>query len=122
MDLYNFLNNNEDRLSFEQFSEILKAGNLEIRKLIVGKHSLLDGVLIKNSNIPVKILIGPLIRKNEVVLADGNTILHNNDILILIGKNEDIGIFKDLVKKITVARKVKNFVNKLFMSKKTKQM
>jgi len=114
MELYAALNNDEHNVSLEQFGEILEAGDFVVRKFIVGKHSLLDGVLLKNSNIPVNILIGPLIRENEIILADGNTILLNNDILILVGKKDDIGIFKGQLKEITTLKKIKNFIFKLF--------
>ncbi len=114
MELYTTLNNDEHDISLEQFGEILKAGDFIVRKFIVGKHSLLDGVLLKNSNIPVNILIGPLVRENEILLADGNTILLNNDIIILVGKKDDIGIFKGQFKKIGIFKKVKNYINKLF--------
>lgn len=114
MELYTTLNNDEHNVSLEQFGEILETGDFVVRKFIVGKHSLLDGVLLKNSNIPVNILIGPLIRENEIILADGNTILLNNDILILVGKKDDIGIFKGQLKEITTLKKIKNFIFKLF--------
>ncbi len=120
MQLYTALNNDEHTITLEQFGEILNAGDFIIRKFIVGKHSLLDGVLLKNSNIPVNILIGPLVREKEIILADGNTILRNNDILVLVGKKDDIEIFKNQLKEITVFKRAKNFINKLFRKKSLK--
>ena len=117
MGIYSSLHNGDNNISLDQIGEILEAGDFIVRKFIVGKHSLLDGVLLKNSNIPDNILIGPLIREDEIILADGNTVLHNNDIIILIGKRDDIGIFKGQLEGITTLKKVKNFINKLFTRK-----
>jgi len=117
MGIYASLHGGDNEISLEQIGEILEAGDFIVRKFIVGKQSLLDGVLLKNSSIPDNILIGPLIREDEIILADGNTVLQNNDIIVLIGKREDIDIFKGQVEGITTLKRMKNFINKLFTRK-----
>lgn len=114
LEIFDALNTDNNDLTFNQFSDVLTAGKLVIRKFIVEKQSLLEGVQIRNSNFPKNVLIGPLIRNNEVKLADGNTVLQNDDILILIGKTEEIEILKGQLKKVKLLKRISKSILKVF--------
>lgn len=105
-------------VSIEQFAEILSEGGFVIRKFIVGKQSALDGVLLKNTNFPKNVLIGPLVREDKVILADGNTTLQNNDVLIFIGMEKDIDLIKNQLQRVSWFRRIINWILKIFRRKK----
>lgn len=107
-------NKNKDSLlhediSIDEFLEILKKGNIRLKQVTVENHSLLDGVQLKNTTLPKNILVAFLIRENNVTLADGNTYLEKNDVLILLGKEEDLDKIKAQLKGLSRLVKIKYF-------------
>jgi NhaP-type Na+/H+ and K+/H+ antiporter len=105
-------NVNHEDISIDEFLSILNKGEIKLKQIMVGEKSLLDGVQLKNTNLPKNILIGPLIKGNNIILPDGNTKLEKNDILVLLGKEKDISDIKALVESLSIFGKVKKFFQK----------
>lgn len=110
--------NINDQITFKEFSDILNKGEIKLRKFNIGKHSLLDGVQLKNTSLPGHVLIGPLVREDKIFLPDGNTILKNGDVLILLGREEDIIQTEDQMKEVTYLTRIKGFLGKLLVREK----
>jgi Trk K+ transport system NAD-binding subunit len=98
----------------EEFLRILGKGEIKLKQFVVGEHSPLDGIPLRHTNLPRDVLIGPLIRKECVILPDGNTILEKDDIIILIGKEEDINDTRNQLASVSVVGRVLNTVTTIF--------
>lgn len=80
---------NED-MKAEDFFSILQKGSIKLKQVVVEEKSQLDGVLLKKTNLPKNVMIGPLVKGETVILPDGNTRLEKGDLLTLLGTEDDI--------------------------------
>lgn len=120
MTIHKRSNNINDQITFNELSEILQKGDIKLRKFIIGKHSLLDSIQLKNTSLPKNVLVGPLVREDKVILPDGNTVLRNGDMLVLLGREEDIKLTEEQMKGVTFLARIKDFVLKLLFRNKEK--
>jgi len=67
----------------------IAGGNAEVVELKLTNEKL-DGKKIKDIGLPFGALIGVVYRKGEVIIADDNTILKNDDVLTVITKTDVI--------------------------------
>ncbi len=67
----------------------------EIIEVVVSKKSLLKNVAIKDANIPKTVLIGGIIRENDIIIPTGEDCIYEGDRLIIFTLREGI---KDIEK------------------------
>ncbi len=108
----------KEDISIEEFMKILKKGGIKLKQLRVEDHSMLEGRRLKETNLPKNVLVGPLIKNDIAMLPDGNTLLEKNDILILLGTENDINITKSQLTGMHGIGKVLNFIAGIFRKKK----
>ena len=109
----------KENVTEQEFIEILQAGNIKMKRLTVGGHSRLDGIELKWTSLPKDILIGPIVRKNEVILPDGDTKLKNGDVIIIFGSEKDLDIIKELLLAEGLMARIKRIIAGLVQRKKT---
>ncbi|HOP65311.1 MAG TPA: TrkA C-terminal domain-containing protein [Spirochaetota bacterium] len=109
----------KENVTEQELIEILKTGNIKMKRLTVGVHSRLDGIELKWTSLPKDILIGPIVRKNEVILPDGDTKLKNGDVIIIFGSEKDLDIIKELLLAEGLMARIKRIIAGLVQRKKT---
>ncbi|SCG83279.1 Trk system potassium uptake protein trkA homolog 1 K(+)-uptake protein trkA homolog 1 [Proteiniborus sp. DW1] len=77
-------------LNMEDFAK----GKVSIVNYKVNELEGMEGKKIKDINIPKSVLIAAILRDGEVIIPYGDTLLHDNDTIYLIGEKESIGMFK----------------------------
>lgn len=92
--LKNILN---EEISEQEFINILKKGEIKMKQFAVGKNSLLDGLQRKMIILPKNVLMGPVLREDQVMLPDGDTLLENGDIIIFLGYEKNLNIMHDML-------------------------
>ena len=109
-------------ISEEEFIKILQTGEIKMKRLTVGGHSKLDGLELKWTSLPREILMGPLIRKEQVILPDGDTKLKHGDIIIIFGKEKDLEITKELLAAHDFITQAKRSVQRFLSKIKTRKL
>ena len=82
---YLFAGDEEVRDDSLRMQALLLAEAVEI---IVGENSDVDGVAVRDMNLPPECLLCAIVRGNEAYIPNGNTVLHANDRVILFIKSE----------------------------------
>jgi len=103
----------------QEFFKILQTGNIKLKRLMVGDHSRLDGIELKWTNLPKDVLMGPIVRKQEVILPDGDTKLKHGDVIVILGTEKDLEIIKELLLAVGVIARIKRLIAGLISRKKT---
>ena len=67
---------------------LLEGAQAEALEIIVGENSDVDGVAVRDMNLPPECLLCAIVRGNEAYIPNGNTVLHANDRVILFIKSE----------------------------------
>ncbi|AET66475.1 K+ transport system, NAD-binding component [Desulfosporosinus orientis DSM 765] len=73
---------------------LLEGAKAEAMEIVVSSKSSIIGRKLKDTKIPDNILIGALLRGNELIIPDGNTILHVGDRVVIF-------TLPNLIKKIS---------------------
>jgi len=86
-----------EEISSQEFMQVLQKGGIKMKRLKVGGHSKLDDIELKWTNLPKNVLLGPLVRKDEVLLPDGETKLKHGDEVIIFGTEDDLALTMELL-------------------------
>lgn len=108
----------DDNITEQEFFKILESGNIKMKRLTVGVHSKLDGIELKWTNLPKDVLMGPLVRRKEVILPDGDTKLKHGDVIIIFGTQHDLELTKDLLLAEGIITRIKKIISGLISRKK----
>lgn len=68
----------------------LEMGDGTIEQIVVGEKSSLVGKKLSEIKLPGAVLIGSVVRNEEVIIPDGETQLHKGDRLTVLGKKDEV--------------------------------
>ena len=68
----------------------LEMGDGTIEQIVVDQASFLSGKRIMDIKFPKNVLMGTIVREDEVIIPDGQTELKEGDKVTLLGKKEDV--------------------------------
>ena len=80
----------------------LRDGAAEIIEFQIREGSKLLGVPIKDSKLPSEALIGAIVRDKEVITPKGDTIIENNDIIVLCLLHEAVHKIEEFLSDDTI--------------------
>ncbi|WIV11032.1 Trk system potassium transporter TrkA [Proteiniborus sp. MB09-C3] len=100
-----YVANPELEMAKEIGAHLLKGQALNMEDFAKGKVSIInykvheldsmEGNRVKDVKIPKSVLIAAILRDGEIIIPYGDTILHGNDTIYLIGEKESISMFKN---------------------------
>lgn len=67
---------------------LLEGAQAEALEIIVGRGSEVDGMAVRNLNLPRECLLCAIVRNNEAYIPNGDTVLHADDRIIMFIKSE----------------------------------
>lgn len=108
-----------EKISEQEFISILQKGDIKMKRLIVGGHAKLDGLQLKFTGLPKDVLMGPIVRKDTIILPDGDTTIKHGDVIILFGKDKDLDITKELLSPIGIWTRLKMRIKKFISGENT---
>ncbi|NLS44202.1 MAG: Trk system potassium transporter TrkA [Firmicutes bacterium] len=73
---------------------LLLGGDAEVTELIVGEDSLFLGKSLHSLNLPKGIIIGAIVRKGEVIIPKGDSIIMPKDRIVVFSLTEDLPTLK----------------------------
>lgn len=76
---------------------LLLGGEGEVTEIIAEKNSPIVGKPLHEINLPEGIIIGALLQKGKVLIPDGNTIINENDRMVIFTLASDLGNLKSLL-------------------------
>lgn len=76
---------------------LLLGGEGEVTEVVAEKNSPLVGKPLHEVNLPSGIIIGALLHQGQVVIPDGNTVIHENDRMVIFTLASDLDNLKTLV-------------------------
>ena len=76
---------------------LLLGGEGEVTEIIAEKDSPLVGQPLHAINLPTGIIIGAVLHQGEVFIPDGDTIIHENDRMVIFTLASDLGNLKTLL-------------------------
>jgi hypothetical protein len=79
-----------DKDSLQGLRTDLEAGGGTIAQALLGKESPLVGKKLRDIKLPEDTLLGTILRDEEVIIPDGETLLQAGDKVTLLGKTEDV--------------------------------
>jgi K+/H+ antiporter YhaU regulatory subunit KhtT len=85
-----FNNNSIDRKNVDQLKKNLETGGGTIEQVVIEKKSPFLGKKLKEITLPDDALVGTIIRNDDVIIPDGDTIFQLDDKVTLLGKREDV--------------------------------
>jgi K+/H+ antiporter YhaU regulatory subunit KhtT len=85
-----FNNNSIDRKNVDQLKKNLETGGGTIEQVVIEKKSPFLGKKLKEITLPDDALVGTIIRNDDVIIPDGDTIFQLDDKITLLGKREDV--------------------------------
>ncbi len=77
---------------------LLLGGEGEVTEIIAEKDSLIVGKPLHEINLPEGIIIGAVLHKGKVIIPDGNTIIHENDRMVIFTLASDLANLKNLLR------------------------
>jgi len=78
------------RGDFKELEKDLEQGGGTIKQIEMKEKSPLCGKKLKELTLPSEVLIGTIVRGEEVIIPDGNTELLPNDKITIMGKKEEV--------------------------------
>lgn len=72
------------------FKKDLEMGDGTIEQIVIGEKSTLAGKKLADIKLPGEVLIGSIVRNQEVIIPDGETELRNADRLTVLGKKDEV--------------------------------
>ena len=66
----------------EGFGEVIEAEALETSSLV--------GVPLRDAHLPEGVLVGAIVRGDEVIIPRGNTVIRANDLVVIFAANEAV--------------------------------
>ena len=79
-----------DRKQVRDLKKDLEMGDGTIEQIVVDEKSFLSGKKIMDIQFPKNVLMGTIVRDDEVIIPDGKTELKQGDKVTLLGKKEDV--------------------------------
>ena len=79
-----------DKKNVDDLKKDLEAGGGTIEQIIIEDRSAFLGKKLKEIQLPEDALVGTIIRNEEVIIPDGETIFELDDKVTLLGKREDV--------------------------------
>jgi len=79
-----------DKRSVDDLKKDLEAGGGTIEQVVIEDKSSFLGKKLKEIQLPEDALVGTIIRGEEVIIPDGETVFQINDKVTLLGKREDV--------------------------------
>ena len=79
-----------DRKQVKGLKKDLEMGDGTIEQIVVKEDSPLSGKKLMEIKFPKAVLVGTIVRNEQVIIPDGNTILQKGDKLTLLGKKDDV--------------------------------
>jgi K+/H+ antiporter YhaU regulatory subunit KhtT len=79
-----------DRRSIDDLKKDLEAGGGTIEQIVIEDKSPFLGKKLKEIQLPEDALVGTIIRGEEVIIPDGETVFQASDKVTLLGKKEDV--------------------------------
>lgn len=76
---------------------LLLGGEGEVTEVIAEKNSPLVGRPLHEVDLPAGIIIGAVLHDGQVIIPDGNTIIHENDRMVIFTLASDLETLKDLL-------------------------
>ena len=76
--------NEKQIITFNEFVELMDRWKIKLLPIVVGENAPLNGVRLNKAVIPKSTLIGPILRKDEIILPDGTTVFKTNDQIIVL--------------------------------------
>jgi len=78
-------------------SNLEKRGGL-LEQVEISSRSVVAGKKIKDTELPREVLLGPILRGQELIIPDGETVLQAADRVTLLGKKKDVEATAKLLK------------------------
>ena len=85
-----------EKEKINSLKELLDVGGCTIEQVTIGKKSTFIGKRLKNIRLPKQVLVGTVLRGDEMIIPDGTFSFQIEDQITLLGKKDEI---KDVVKK-----------------------
>jgi hypothetical protein len=79
-----------DRQSLKELRDDLEAGGGTVEQVTIEDGSLHIDKKLKEIQLPDDVLVGTIVRDNEILIPDGDTTLKAGDRVALLGKREDV--------------------------------
>jgi Trk K+ transport system NAD-binding subunit len=79
-----------DRKQVKGLKKDLEMGDGTIEQVVVEKNSPFVGKKLMDIQLPKNVLIGTIVRKNQMIVPDGHTIINAGDRITLLGKLDDV--------------------------------
>jgi len=79
-----------DKKNVDELKKDLEAGGGTIEQIIIEDKSVFLGKKLKEVQLPEDALVGTIIRHEEVIIPDGETVFELGDKVTLLGKREDV--------------------------------
>ena len=79
-----------DMRSVDELKKDLEAGGGTIEQIIIEEKSPFLGKKLKEIHLPEDVLVGTIIRNEDVIIPDGDTVFQIGDKVTLLGKREDV--------------------------------
>ena len=79
-----------DRKNVDALKKDLEAGGGTIEQIIIKDKSAFLGKKLKDSQLPEDALVGTIVRYEEVIIPDGETVFELDDKVTVLGKKEDV--------------------------------
>lgn len=79
-----------DRKQVKGLKKDLEMGNGTIEQIIVDEQSPLSNKKLMEIKFPKAVLVGTIVREDQVIIPDGYTVLQKGDKVTLLGKKEDV--------------------------------
>ncbi|NLC65739.1 MAG: Trk system potassium transporter TrkA [Clostridium sp.] len=76
---------------------LLLGGEGEVTEIIAEEGSPIVGKPLYELNLPEGIIIGAVLHRGQVIIPDGNTIIHKNDRMVIFTLASDISILKKML-------------------------
>jgi K+/H+ antiporter YhaU regulatory subunit KhtT len=79
-----------DKKQVKGLKKDLEMGDGTIAQIVVDEDSTLANKTLMEIKFPKAVLIGTIVREEQVIIPDGKTVLHTGDKVTLLGKKEDV--------------------------------
>ncbi len=77
---------------------LLIGGKGEVTELVIGKGALITDKSLGELKLPPGIIIGAMVHENEVIIPNGNTVIHEGDRIIVFCLTDDLPTLKNLIR------------------------
>lgn len=76
--------------NYRDMEKDLEEGGVSVKQVIIPSESVICGKKIKEVTLPAEVLIGTIVRNNEVIIPKGETEIREGDKVTILGKKEEV--------------------------------